>query len=404
MRPVDEAPVVAPGPIRVRAARGCEGFFRVAQDDAGRWWLYDPEGAPCFLRGVHGVDVTGVQDAAGVTLNAAARLRGWGFNALGLDGAAGLREDGLPFLASAQLSAAGSLLLAPGMRLPDVFDPDWAQRAAAHARECCTRLADARALVGWVTDAALDWAPPSAAGRPSLLQLCLSLEPSHAAYHSAWEFVLALHGGRLDRVSQAWNASLANKEVVRELTRAEEGLGTRGYLRDDARWTREFARRYFSTAAAAVREADPHHLVLGCASARPAGAAVAAECVYPSIDVSLPHWTELPNDTAHPSQPLLADNVSWGPADFTRLAAGRRTRRLTTFEHMLRKGRAALDRLARHSAVVGYLWAQWRDEPAEQPPFAGGLVHENGREAREHTELLAQFNSRAENLHGAARR
>ena len=65
---------------------------------------------------------------------------------------------------------------------------------------------------------------------------------------------------------------------------------------------------------------------------------------------------------------------------------------------MLRKSRDALDRIARHPAVIGYAWAQWQDEPGEQPPFAGGLVHANGAEAREHTELLEQFNARAEQL------
>ena len=50
---------------------------------------------------------------------------------------------------------------------------------------------------------------------------------------------------------------------------------------------------------------------------------------------------------------------------------------------------------------VGYAWGQWQDEPGEQPPFARGLVHVNGAEAREHTELLASFNRRAESLRRA---
>jgi hypothetical protein len=112
-----------------------------------------------------------------------------------------------------------------------------------------------------------------ASGAAFLLQLCLSLEPGFAAYHAAWEFVLAYHGGRLESVAHAWNANLPNKEVVRELTRAEEGLGTRGYLRDDARWTREFARRYFNTTGNAVRQADPNHLILGCRFRRSPGPA-----------------------------------------------------------------------------------------------------------------------------------
>jgi hypothetical protein len=43
--------------------------------------------------------------------------------------------------------------------------------------------------------------------------------------------------------------------------------------------------------------------------------------------------------------------------------------------------------------VVGYAWRQWDDGAGEQPPFAGGLVHANGIEAREHTELLADLNA-----------
>ena len=68
---------------------------------------------------------------------------------------------------------------------------------------------------------------------------------------------------------------------------------------------------------------------------------------------------------------------------------------------MLRRGRAAVERAARHPAVAGYVWRQWLDEPGEQPPFARGLVHVNGTEAREHTELLAAFNACAESLRRA---
>jgi hypothetical protein len=51
---------------------------------------------------------------------------------------------------------------------------------------------------------------------------------------------------------------------------------------------------------------------------------------------------------------------------------------------------------------VGFVWREWLDEPGEQAPFARGLVHVNGTEAREHTELLAAFNQRAESLRRAS--
>ena len=119
------------------------------------------------------------------------------------------------------------------------------------------------------------------------------------------------------------------------------------------------------------------------------------------MDVTLARWTDLPAVGPGSTQPVLADEVNWTADDFLPLSPNRRTGRLTTFEHMMRKARVTLDRVAQHPAVVGYLWGRWQDEPGEQPPFASGVVHVNGAEAREHTELLAQFNQRAENLHRA---
>jgi hypothetical protein len=251
-----------------------------------------------------------------------------------------------------------------------------------------------------LTDESAGWGQPVSAGRPSLLQVCLSLEPSFAAYHAAWEFALASHGGRLEALARAWGVPLANKEIVRELTRSEQGFATRGYGRDDARWTREFARRYFTSTAVAIRAVDAHHLLLGCRFGGPVGASVLAESVYPAVDVAWYDWSELP--AAGVPGPVLAGNFCWAVEGFCAAPATGYARRLTSVERMLRRGRGALERAARHPAVVGYVWRQWLDEPGEQPPFARGLVHANGAEAREHTELLAGFNASAESLRRAA--
>ena len=69
---------------------------------------------------------------------------------------------------------------------------------------------------------------------------------------------------------------------------------------------------------------------------------------------------------------------------------------------MLRRGRLALGRAVAHPAVVGYGWSRWSDRAGEQPPFAGGLVHANDAEAREHTELLTEINQRVEELRSVA--
>jgi len=398
----ETAPLVA-GEFRPETRRGAEGFFRVVQDAGGRWWLLDPAGEPFFVRAVHAV--RGQARASGESgwVDAAIRLRTWGFNAVGVGGDGAGREDGLAFLEAVDFCRSGAVIVAPGVRLPDVFAPDWPQLAVERALAECAPRAGVRELLGWVTDDAPGWGQPTPAGRPSLLQICLSLEPNFATYHAAWEFVLALHGGRMESLARAWGVPLPNKEVVRELTRTEKGFATRGYLRDEVRWTREVARRYFTTTAAAIRAADPNHLIMGCRFGGAVGGPVMAECVYPAVDLAMPDWRDLPAAGLEASQPVLAGNVGWADEIFWRPATGA-ARKLTSVERMLRRGRLALERMARHPAVVGYVWSQWQDEPGEQPPFARGLVHVNGAEAREHTELLAEFNSRAALLRRSALR
>jgi hypothetical protein len=400
MAAVGDASLLAAPSLRASSFRGAEGFFRVGRTADGQWSFFDPHGHPFYARAVHGV--RSPRDSIDVALapDTAARLRAWGFNSLGVGCDAAAADDGFALMASVDFCEVLPLAPNGGLRLPDVFHPEWPRRAQEHALERCAPASHQRDILGWVTDATIAWAQPSLAGRPSLLQLCLSLEPSFTAYHAAWEFVLALHGGNIESVAHAWGASLANKEVVRELTRAEEGLGTRGYLRDDARWTREFARRYFTSTAAAIRAADPNHLVLGCRFTEVAGPHVLAECAYPAVDIAMPDWRERPAGTeSDVSNPVLAGNVNWTTAEFLKrpnTLAPAASARLTSVEWMLRRGRVALERLARHRCVVGYAWRQWQDEPGEQPPFGSGLVHVNGAEAREHTELIAAFNARVE--------
>ncbi len=377
--------------LRPGSGRGVPGYFRVAQTVAGRWWLLDPAGRPFLLRGANEV-----HGAEGSPHDPGARLRAWGFNALGAGSDAALRDEGLPWVGTVDFCSAGALIHRAGVRLPDVFDPEWPKAAAARAGEACLPWCERRDLIGWVTDENPGWAQPVGMGRPTLLQICLSLEPGFAAYHAAWEFVLALHGGKLEALAKSWgHPAIKNKEVVRELTRAEQGMVSRGYLRDDARWSQEFARRYFALTAAAIRAHDPHHLVLGCRFGARPGAAVLAQCAFPAVDLP---WLDLDDLTLVPAGPVVAGDFSWVDERFFGAPGARRARGLTAVERMLRRGRTVLERAAQQPAVVGYAWSHWRDGTGEQPPFARGLVHADDAEAREHTELLADLNARLPGL------
>ncbi len=383
--------------------RGVPGFFRAGQTASGQWWLIDPEGRPFFARAVHGV-----QAPAETLHDPAARLRTWGFNTLGCGSDRLYFEEGLAFMAAVDFCTGPGLIQLGGVRLPDVFDANWPERAAARAVEVCTPLADQRELIGWFTDDRPGWPVEAAPNRPGLLQVCLSLEPAFAAYHAAWEFVLALHGGRLESLAKTWGVALPNKETLREMTRNEQGIATRGYGRDDARWSQEFARRYFATATAAIRAHDPNHLVLGCRWGGPVGAALHTEELASAVDVRVLDHADLADEPAVAAGPVLLADFTWAAEGFygrsggAGAAGGRRAQGLTSVERMLRRGRLTLGRAVAHAAVVGYAWSRWSDRPGEQPPFASGLVHGNDAEAREHTELLTEINHRVEELRSVA--
>ncbi|HTO02994.1 MAG TPA: hypothetical protein VL069_04795 [Opitutus sp.] len=380
-------------PFKSETVRGVRGFFCVGQTHADQWWLIGPDDLPFFARAVNDV-----RAAAESRHDPVVRMRSWGFNALGPGADAGLLDEGLPFVRTIGFANVVPLIRAKAVRLPDVFDPTWNAAADRRANEVCSLLTMRTDLLGWLTDDDLAWGGTKEAGVPSLLQTCLSLEPNFAAYHAAWEFVLAPHGGQIARLGKAWGCSLENKGVVRELTRSDQALQTSGHARDDARWTREFAQRYFAGTSAAIRAHDPNHLILGArdlSGAHARGAAWLSECVFPAVDVA---WIHTRDIKTAPAGPVFAGHVFWISDPHQAAVPRSRARGVTSFERMLRQGRASLRATIAHPSVVGYSWNLWRDDPGEQPPFAHGLVHLNDVEAREHTELLTDLNGRIGSL------
>ncbi len=434
--------------FRPDSLRGTPGFFRAGQARDGQWWLVDPLGQAFFSKGVAGVNRSGRvdgrlpmpgpyaaavvarhgADAHGFMRGAIGRLRSWHFNTLGAWAEAALEEQGMYYTEVLGLGECGPAIHSAGARVPDVFDPAWREAVERQAAELCARHRGSRELIGYYTDHALGWAQPRAevagnnpgartavvfsseggaeADRPSLLQICLSLEPSQRAYHAAWEFVLATRRGDLSVLAKDWAVELPNKEVLRQLTQREVALVSAGYLRDQRLFAREFARRYFATSAAAIRAHDPDHLILGCRFQQAPGAVVLAECVYPNVDVVsvrvVDEFWEKTAQGCHAARgmPVLLVEAGWNGEAFTRAPAVREARGVTTVERMLKKGRAALEKLCAQRGVVGYEWAAWADGEGDEPPFGRGLVHVDDREAREHTELLTDLNGRAERLRG----
>ena len=412
--------------IRPETIRGAAGFFRLGQTHAGGWWLLTPEDEPVFLRAVAGVNRHGragppptlrsayaraVEQLFGVgpggsqawARHTATRLHSWGVDTIGPWADAELVDRGFYFTALADFCRADvPTLHGPGLRLPDVFDPRWADAAAAHAAAVAAPWSGRRELVGWFTDDALGWGATDP-GRPGLFQACLSVEPALAAHHAAWEFALAANGGTLEMLSARWGLQIAHREVVRQLTREERGVAGEAFAADAGRFARELARRYFGVAAKALRAADPSHLVLGCRFATTPPEAVRAACAWP--DMAAVSWRLRAGTTfaaqagaAAGAEPQWVTGGGLSHGDFKKLPLRDGTGP-TRLERLLRAGREGLIAACRDPRTVGVEWAHWADGGDEAPPFGAGLVHADDDEAVEHTELVAHVHRRARDLH-----
>lgn len=444
MAPARKTPRLTLADFKPETLRGVAGFVRIGQTHRGQWWLLDADNRPFFSCGVTQVrpaarpgqgstadlaapaepliEAAETPDFATATLR---RLRAWHVNTLGAGAAPELLERGMHYTASVDFArqVPAATIKLGGALLPDVFDPGWLEACDQAAAESCGLQRNREHLIGYFTDYELGWAQPHAEAlfaqvnlapkntprleRPSLLQICLSLEPAFSAYHAAWEFTLAPHAGDLAALARAWEIPLPNKEALRQLTLADTPLLSAGYLADNDRFSREFARSYFTTCAAAIRRYDPHHLILGCAFGGPPGAAVLAECSYPHVDVLSANdyhdtlFERIETYAQAASMPVLLGEFSWVSDYFTKRPQAGEPRGWTTLERMLGKGRAALERAFTHPALVGYAWHRWRDQSGDAAPLGHGLVHVDDREAIEHTELLSDLNSHAERLRRA---
>ena len=421
------APQLNLSDFKPETIRGTAGYFRVGQTRAEAWGFIDPANAGFFSCGVNGVNRTGSTRGSPVKPGpyAAAvdaihgtaepqvfvgavrvRLNAWHCNTLGAWTAPEFFDRGTAYVELLEFRGAApkTTIKLAGANVPDVFDPRWVEACDRRAAERCAPRALSRDLLGYFTDHEPAWAQPGGDAarveRPSLLQICLSLEPSFPAYHAAWEFTLAAYGGELAVLARAWGAVLPNKEALRQLTLADTALLSPGYLRDHERFTREFARRYFSVTMAAIRRHDPHHLNLGCRFGGVPAAAILAECVAPHVDVlsvNPGYEAALARvDAVYRAQgmPVLVGEFGWTGEAFIGRARPDEPRGQTTVERMLARGRASLERIIAHPAVVGYAWPRWVDRAEQQPPFGEGLVHMDDHEAREHTELLTDINDR----------
>ena len=302
-------------------------YFRSTRDDAGKWWFVDPAGNRMFLSGIGVANYRGHYSAAlgyapyyrtvqakystleDWATNTLRRVGDWGFNFLSSP-SANLMRRGFPHASVVNHGMGQNFACygdefdilpcdgGPCSGFPDVFHPFWPAYCRFAAQSFCRAEREDPWLLGWYIDNELSWwgdkrqfKTPPASG---LFDAAAKKAPGHPA-RQALEAFLAEHG-------HAGPASAAPAELKREFVRL-------------------CARKYFEAATAAIREADPNHLILGCrfAGLPSADPVVWEECgrfcdavsvnIYPMADLDRGVAVDWPGPNARLMSDLIGERA-----------------------------------------------------------------------------------------------
>lgn len=359
------------------------GFYRTTQSGDGTWRIVSPDGRETFLSGVDHVKWTGHRcERTGSAAyhetnlrkygrksawetNAVARLKKWGFNLLGAGCDLDLRHRG--FGHTVYLDIGGRMAKKGGIfairanpadvpcgGFPNVFDPEWERMCERVASEMCAKEKDDRDLVGYFIDNELAWWGDGAFDLACGLYDCVAKLPKdHSARQALDRYIGGLGTGRDVKV---------------------------GFLR-------LAAERYFSVAAAAIRRADPNHMVLGCRFAGLNGAheevwkAAGRHCdvvsfnCYPWVDLdrndvmageamrNLRFEDAVAERHAWTKKPFMVTEWSFPALDSGLPCMHGAGQRFRTQDERSRATELFLRAMASSGTVVGHSYFMWVDEP-----------------------------------------
>jgi hypothetical protein len=436
-------------------------FFRAGEFD-GAWWLIDPDGGRFLSKGVDTVrfDQDHIQTTARIPYAeacerkyggqakwrtaAAQRLLSYGFNTLGAwsdaavahaiptDAATGERRPAR--LAAAPIIDLGAEFCGwqqatePGAVFPDVFHRDFETHVRGRANELCAPWREDPAVLGWFIDNELRWGSDwrgsdelltlflnlsaASAGRQAALRLLHDRYDSFAAFDAVWR-----------TAARDWDDFAGLRPVVAPYQRQPI------YLRDEAQrradvddprraafvadcvaFVAQVAERYFAITTAAIRTADPNHMVLGCRFAYVPERSV-IEVAGRHVDVISFNCYDrdaLGPITAYAAtgRPCLIGEFSFRADDSglpnTNGAAPRVATQAERAEGFVSYATSAL----RQPNVVGFHWFEHADQPREGR-FDGensnyGTVTIDDEVYAELTRAMTALNAEAERIHASA--
>jgi len=439
----------------VSSVGSSSGYFRVAKHD-GIFWLTDPDGGRFLSKGINTVRFDqdrmrnsdrvpyaeacqrkyGSRNAWGAA--AAARLARWGFNTLGAWSEETLARAGpSPLALTPVLDLGMSFTRKHDARLkaerqqnfPDVFDPEFDVHVRRRANELCSQWRDERSVIGWFIDNELTWGPDWR-GPAELLDLFLDLSRSAAGARAAIGWLRERHAD-IGRFNECWRTPVESWDALAALrpieppyrrappyqrSAADEATANRAdprrprFFADCDAFAGVVAERYFRLARAAIKAADPNHLVLGCRFACvPPRAVIDAAGRHCDV-ISINCYDLDPGATidayAAAGRPCLIGEFSFRGADSGLPNTHGAGPLLVTQTERAACFRSYVTAALRRQTVLGYHWFEHADQPAacrfdgENSNF--GTVTINDEVYEELTQTMMSLNSEAEALHARA--
>jgi hypothetical protein len=419
------------------------GFWRIA-DVGGHDSFVAPDGATRFLAGVCHVHprgshshalgyspygrfcATNYPSPAAWADETAARLSGWGFNALGAAcDTALLAGSGFPHVSNSALRMGQSFATdepehsicpfkgAPCTALPNVFHPDFAAHCEKIATERCAAAKDDPLLLGWYIDNELAWWAKSGSRATGVYDAVAALPPEHSARRELERFLagedVPHRGTEAQRTSLSTNSQCPQMSTNGNINlcgsvplcdiKAVPGETKLAFLAF-------FAERYFSVTTAAIRRHDPNHLILGCRFAGIQGAhpvvweeagrfcdIVSFNC-YPWADLDrnvvldekcgVPMSDRFREYHGYAGRPLYVTEWSFPALDTGRPCLKGAGQRVPTQRERAAASALFLRTMLAEPHVVGCDWFMWCDRPAQGGHKANaedcnyGLVNEQG--------------------------
>jgi hypothetical protein len=423
-----------PGPIRGKRT----GYFHVEQIK-GRWWLIDPQGRLFYAVGtdhvnynVHWCEKLGYapyhRNVAAKfgseekwAADAVARLKRWGFNALGAGNSPSTRHRGLAYTEFLSLGTNFTAIsdIAPRTTwtgFPDVFHPRFARWCEQEAKRLCAPLRNDPWLLGYFHDNELEWYGKNAS-ETGLVDETMKKPADHPA-KKAWIAFLKKRYPAIGAFNRAWGVRVADWETLAQSVQPILPE-TAGGKKDRREFVLLIADRYFSITAAAIRKADPNHMTLGSrfAGTAPLGifAAAGRHCdivtvnYYGQVDLERRLSPDMPQAMrryyAEAKRPMMITEWSFPALDAGLPSQHGAGQRVATQKDRARCYSIYQRALFSLPFMVGSNFFMWVDEPAlgisstfpEDSNY--GLVDVNDNPWKELTQTASRINRMALPLH-----